>query len=512
MLTPILRFCFGLLVASAGLTEALAARNDWAEGTPGQPNGASRDYYNRAGLLKWDHRLGDWRDAKNVAQGDAAYATATLSDDDTARFVQWDVTNLVRQWVQRKFQNQGMFLRGIEGQGSYHFRSRQYSEPGRRPRLVITTPDGTMTLTPEADTYLDPSTYRSLGDSDTLKVTINSNHALLRFDLGKIAQGTQIAEALLRLYTHAQYGGGTMVAGVFRCRQGHELPEKPPVLGLASKYPGDRSIATDTDVVFATGFESKDWSDEWTYVGGSLEALDGDPDRGFKPFQGKALRVKIAKGSTGAMNVTYKFQKETGREPEEIYLRYYLRFANDWRQTLQGGKMPGISGTYGVAGWGGRRSDGTNGWSARGSFYYSIPEDNPLAGTTPIGTYCYHADQQGPYGEIWLWQNGYRGFLENNRWYCVEQHLKLNTPGIKDGTIRAWIDGRPAFEKTDIRFRKTEKLRIEQVWMNVYHGGTKPSPYDQHLFIDNVVIARKYIGPMTVGSNGRTPSVPPSKP
>ncbi len=41
----------------------------------------------------------------------------------------------------------------------------------------------------------------------------------------------------------------------------------------------------------------------------------------------------------------------------------------------------------------------------------------------------------------------------------------------------------------------TEALKIEQVWMNVYHGGTKPSPYDQHLYIDNVVIARKYIGP-----------------
>ena len=32
--------------------------------------------------------------------------------------------------------------------------------------------------------------------------------------------------------------------------------------------------------------------------------------------------------------------------------------------------------------------------------------------------------------------------------------------------------------------------------MNVYHGGTRPSPCDRHLYIDNVVIAEKYIGPM----------------
>jgi hypothetical protein len=72
----------------------------------------------------------------------------------------------------------------------------------------------------------------------------------------------------------------------------------------------------------------------------------------------------------------------------------------------------------------------------------------------------------------------------------------MNTPGEKDGILRAWVDGRLAFERTDLRFRQVDKLKIEQVWMNIYHGGTIPSPYDQHAFIDNFVIARQYIGPM----------------
>jgi hypothetical protein len=223
--------------------------------------------------------------------------------------------------------------------------------------------------------------------------------------------------------------------------------------------------------------------------------VEADEPRKFEPLDGPALRVRIAEGSTGALNTLYKFRDKTGSEPEEIYFRYYLRLADDWNQTRQGGKMPGISGTYGVAGWGGRKSHGDDGWSARGSFHLTIPAGNPLAGRHPIGTYCYHADMQGSYGDIWLWQNGYRGYLENNRWYSVEQYLKLNAPGEKNGVLRAWIDGRPAFEKTDIRFRTSDKLKIEQVWMNVYHGGTQPSPYDQHLYIDDVVIARKYIGP-----------------
>ena len=102
----------------------------------------------------------------------------------------------------------------------------------------------------------------------------------------------------------------------------------------------------------------------------------------------------------------------------------------------------------------------------------------------------------GSYGSVWLWQEDYRGLLTDNRWYCIEQYVKMNTPAVNDGVLRAWVDGRLAFEKTDLRFRDVDSLKVEEVWMNVYHGGTAPSPYDQHLYVDNLVIASSYIGPM----------------
>jgi hypothetical protein len=483
-------------MALALVPTASAVQNHWAEGTSDRADGASRDYYNRAALLKWDNYMGDWRDAKNTAQGDTAYAVATLVDDDSTKSIEWNLTQLVREWVKGKYQNQGIFLRAIRGFGSYHFRSREYGDPTRRPTLIISMTNGTSSHAPVADTYLDPSTYRSLGDSKTLKVGRNSNNALLRFDLGNIQRGTRVANAKLMLCTYAQYGSGELTVGVFRCAQGHDTPASAPILGLASKYPGDEAIVSDPDVIFFSDFESDDWADEWTSASGRMQLVGVDRDRLFEPFHGKAVRTKIAKGSNHAMSLIYKFKKEIGREPEAIYFRYYLRLADDWNQTIQGGKLPGISGTYGVAGWGGRRSDGTNGWSARGAFHRSIGQGNPLAGTHPIGTYCYHADQPGVYGQVWLWQKGYRGYLKKNTWYCIEQYVKMNTPGKKDGIIRAWIDGGLAFEKTDIRFRKVDHLKIEQIWMNVYHGGRLPSPYDQHLYVDNVVIAKRYVGPM----------------
>ncbi len=479
-------------------TWAIAAKNDWAEGTQGRSTGATRDYYNAAGNLPWKNFMGDWRDAKDVAQGDSAYATTKVVDDDKGKFVEWDVTNLVREWHEELFQNQGFFLRIINSGGTIVFCSREHADAEQRPRLMLVGNNSSSELTSAADTFLTKSTYRSQGNSDELRISGAPDNVLIRFGLSA-ADGTdlaQISKATLRLYTTKQYGSAEI--GVFRCQQGHDEPPSEPILGLAARYPGDTGIAKDADVIFATDFESEQWNNEWTHAGEMkvIDTINEDDARKFQPLQGNALRVKIAKGSTGALNTLFKFKKETDAEPEEIYFRYYLRLADDWNQTLQGGKMPGISGTYGVAGWGGRKVDGTNGWSARGSFGLSIPADNPLGGLHPIGTYCYHADMQGTYGDVWGWHKDYRGFLEKNRWYSIEQYLKLNTPGKKDGILHAWVDGRLAFEKNDIRFRTVDKLKIEQIWMNVYHGGTQPSPYDQHLFIDNVVIARKYIGPM----------------
>jgi hypothetical protein len=276
---------------------------------------------------------------------------------------------------------------------------------------------------------------------------------------------------------------------------GHGLTEYDWLryMDFADKYlkASKQSSSDSKDAIFSCGFESENWFKQFGMRSSPerVEIISSDSARKFEPLAGKALRIKVDRGGHYGTSIMYRFKAQIGDEPEEIYFRYYLRFADDWNPA-GGGKLPGISGTYDRAGWGGRPSNGRNGWSARGLF------ERQTDGKTPVGYYCYHADMKGRYGSNWIWDIEKRGYLENNRWYCIEQYAKMNTPGKNDGILRGWVDGRPAFEKTDVRMRDVDTLRIEAVWLNLYLGGSWVAKSDHHLYIDNVVIARDYIGPI----------------
>ncbi len=467
---------------------------EWYEGTQELDDGATRDFYNRGARLPWRNFMGDWHDASSIAQGDNPFTLTVVENNNQTEFITWNVTTLVKGWVDGEFSNKGLFIHAISGDGTFNFRSREHTVQEEIPVLEITTPAGVTTLNPVADTYLAVSTYQGMGDGVKLTVT-DESPILIRFDLSQFNSG-DVENAVLMLYKYEDYGD-SMEIGIFRSSQGLELPESLPETGIAQNYINDEAIINHPDVLLFSDFESQNWGDDWTSGSNSqmIEVVSEDDNRLFEPFQNNAIRLRVAAGDNYGASLIYKFMDKTGEEPEEIYFRYYLRFADDWLPTYNG-KLPGVSGTYGVAGWGGRPSDGTNGWSARGTYMVPIASGNPFEDHTAIGNYVYHADMEGTYGDIVLYTDGCRGILNKNKWYSVEQYVKMNSPGTNDGIIKAWIDGKLAYESDDWRFRTVDSLKIEQIWMNLYHGGTAVPPTDIHLYIDNVVIARSYIGPM----------------
>ena len=275
-----------------------------------------------------------------------------------------------------------------------------------------------------------------------------------------------------------------------------QLPPAPALQGRPASLlaPAGAQVARvedRTDVLLSCDFEDDDWWRAWgsKKPPENTSLVEGKDAHGGK---GKSLRVTVPRGEHMGTTFAYRFRDRLGAEPDEIDFRYDLKFDRDWAQATSGGKLPGISGTYGRAGWGGRPVHGDDGWSARGLFV-----SKHGGSSSAIGFYCYHADMRGKYGDDLV----FKPRLEHGKWYAVEMYCKLNTPGQpgqrgkNDGILRGWIDGVPAFEKTDIRFRDVDTLKIEEIWVNVYHGGETPVPReDIHLYLDNMVIARKPIG------------------
>lgn len=243
------------------------------------------------------------------------------------------------------------------------------------------------------------------------------------------------------------------------------------------------------DVVYFTDFESADWTRDWEGFGHkqNMRLVDsGASEHLHEDFSGKALEVSVKKGEFYGLSGKFVFKDKLGYEPEELYVRFYTYYAKDFgdREGSEGyrGKAPGFDGTYGVEGWGGKpNTDGTKGWSCRGASNGGAQADG-----VGFGYYSY-AVKTGTYNYGRTLR--YRKPIPYGQWVCVEQYLKLNTPGKKDGIARAWIDGEPVFEKTDYLWRNTDKLKIYSYWLDYYRGGKQPAYHDHHVYLDNLVIA-----------------------
>lgn len=476
-------------------------------------SGAARDYWNRGIQVAWRHPCGDWRDAANAPQGASAFATAKLSGKSRPGPVTWDVTTLVKHWMANG--NTGLLL--LARGGGCEFAAREHPETEMRPVLKITTAGGTKDCPCTADASLNASTYKALGMQPSLAVSPPQSRAVLQFDLSAIDGDVQKAALVL----HALKVRGDTVLEVMRLDAPTLYPGGgTPKLGLARDYPRDQGIAGHRDVLFATDFAGTAWRDKVFTEGRVL-----DPTFGKDPLLGSTyLRSQFVKGETGSCALDYRWSTHRQPEPEEVYFRYYLLLEKDFGSTVDGHKMPGLAGRYGrwtgknysvVCGNGGSRTTGLVsqsergktlcGWSMRGSGNKKPADDNPYREWTAVGTYGYHTDQAGDFGDHWRWGTA---VLEHDRWYCIEQYVKVNSvagpfcplgngTGRRDGVLRVWVDGQEVFEKTDIRFRHHPDIKIDEVWLNWYHGGTRPAIATHHYRMSNIVVARGYIGPFS---------------
>jgi hypothetical protein len=92
-----------------------------------------------------------------------------------------------------------------------------------------------------------------------------------------------------------------------------------------------------------------------------------------------------------------------------------------------------------------------------------------------------------------------------DQWFCVEAHVKLNTPGASDGRFDLWIDGHLEASRSDLNWVGTwQTYGINTInFENYWNGG---APGTRTRYIDNIVIATRPIG--CLSGSGALPSPP----
>jgi Polysaccharide lyase 14 len=182
-----------------------------------------------------------------------------------------------------------------------------------------------------------------------------------------------------------------------------------------------------------------------------------------------------------------------------VYMRRYLRFADDYDQGNLNHTGGGLAGVGGTGKW---DEMGKAGIRPRG-------DDRFTAGFEPwrdwgraekpgyMCLYTYWMDMQGgPDGKCWgnllAPAEDRRVVPERGEWVCLEQMIRVNEVGKADGELAAWIDGKLYLHMKGFRWRSDERVTIKRFDVGIYiHEATR----DNSVWYDDVVLSTGYVGP-----------------
>jgi len=479
---------------------------------------------------------GNWLDAAQVEEGSTPYGS-TGSATTVGQTVSATVTSLVQRWVSSG-QNRGFYLGSTGTAWPIDFYGRGDAVSTNRPKLVVVTSTGTFILTAAANAWWNTSSYTGNPSKAWFRVSQDQSPAILRFDLSSVTGS--VTSATLSLVVMAFNTGHTgQIIQVYEADPPTIIvPENvaSPVLGIANGYASFSALKSsgNPSLLAADDFE-----------------LGGPFDNGFTPSATRTLNpatgTTYARGTiqgggasgsgTGSANTRLDVSRGTGLRGtpdvvyEELFGQYSIYLESDFGTTQDDAiKIPAMGVQFGwwnpASGGYWQQTTGNGGYKGTGlkvdpgsglPFEYqghsarlvtgASPrpgDDDPYIGWFSVELYCYHLDQVGSFP-------GGRLFpmiaIRTEHWYTFDIRVKQNSmsgtqdalgnysTAIADGVYEAWINGYPAFRKTDYRWRRHAEFGVQGVWIDVYHGGVSPALVDMHYRVDRVALAKAYIGP-----------------
>ncbi len=296
---------------------------------------------------------------------------------------------------------------------------------------------------------------------------------------------------------------------------------------LAERYPGDKGIAKDPSVIFATDFED-----------GINEPLK-ITRKGVVALKDE----KIALSGKGCVQITATKNVDQGGDVklsyfkgvDKCHMRVYVKFDKDTLMPHHFINLTGFNKSYKYR-WGGAAGLKPPG-GQNGKVGTTLEPPKGDKGKWKFYTYWHemHSWQtiegksdgrkSAYYGNNFNMENS--PALKRDTWICCEFMIKLNTPGKYDGEQAFWIDGKLVGhwktgtpEGTWIRdsfrtfgswnkdpkpfegfnWRTDEALKINHAKLQWYLSSNQSWPkmkVDKNIcYFDNMVIATEYIGPL----------------
>jgi len=89
-----------------------------------------------------------------------------------------------------------------------------------------------------------------------------------------------------------------------------------------------------------------------------------------------------------------------------------------------------------------------------------------------------------------LTPNAAAGILPFNQWVCLESHHKLNTPGVANGIVEAWLDGILYLQYTNVMFVQTQHTAARFKLLRIYRQGGN----NLNRFEDDYMMATTRVG------------------
>ncbi len=297
-------------------------------------------------------------------------------------------------------------------------------------------------------------------------------------------------------------------------------------LGESGTATAEQRLVQDPDVLWMSTFETSNWKSHWGLdqdafpektkthqpaladAGNLYDVTIGGPDRDQDKY-GMSLR-----GNFGKMGIGNR---------EEAYLRYRIFIPSDF-DFSGGGKLPGLSGyeagvsptdvsaggVYNPDSWSGRlyfMGDGglTSYLYVKHAAGQTISNSSgryvglsARAFTTPVK----NAYKTGS-GSYFKFRTGV--------WSTIEIRYKMNTAGVNNGVFQVWVDGKLVTNLDDVQYRQSghEALAINQYFATAFYGGPDLSPRANHLYFDDMVISKSYVGPRDTTPPVTPPVTPP---